>query len=110
MKMILIMISLFGSYAFCEKKQEMDRWYCTDEAGHRNARFLYACGVYTADGEEHARAGALQYALGELKVICDNSSDCLKHDTRVESKRMTCMDLGNDKWKCYRLVVMTILN
>ncbi len=105
MRTLLIMTLLFTGHAFSETKNP--EWFCTEEAGKREGRTLWSCGVGEEPLEQDARRAALHAAMGEFRIICEASADCKPTRVSVEPKRMSCIKQSTG-WKCYRLIQVTM--
>lgn len=106
MRMILNLILVLSSYAHADED-----WYCMTDGGKRDGNTIQSCGVGESVGETAARRIALKSAFEEYETICEVSADCHGKKVIAEPKRMTCKAMNNGAYyKCYRLVVFTLLN
>jgi hypothetical protein len=102
MKILLILL-------FAQTAQASDSWLCKEASSKRVGSDLYSCGVAQSETENEARTEAFQNAQREFEMVCNISQDCKGHQVSIEPKRMTCDQSKDGSYKCYRLIVFTIL-
>lgn len=83
-------------------------WLCTTEAAVREGTKLSVCGIGESMYEGDARSRALRNAIEDGKLLCEVSSDCRDHKTKVLPQRTSCSQDKQGLWKCFRLVVISI--
>lgn len=111
MRMILKLMLVIGSYAISVNAYANEDWYCMSDGGKRDGNTIQSCGVGEGLLEGVARHLALRSAFEEYEAICEVSADCHGKKVIAEPKRMTCKATENGRmYKCYRLVVFTLIN
>ncbi len=107
MKNLILVACIFMHFSV-----NAEEWFCTEESGKRDGNTIMACGVGEWTDEGEARKRALNAAIEEFGSICEISHDCAGKKRSVEPKRTSCTRSPDVKgfYKCYRLIVVTLLN